>query len=101
MDTNLTKIEVIALEWVSMDYESIPTILENVVSDLGSPVTELELFEVLSSLREKGVIESYSYAKKQNSFIPKSPDANSINDTWWLVTCSGLNLIKNVNGAAL
>ena len=94
MDTNLTKIEAIALEWVSMDYESVSTILDNVAADFGSSVTKSELCSALSSLKEKGFVESYNHDREQNLFVPILPSNSNVENIWWLATASGINLME-------
>jgi hypothetical protein len=95
MKESLTKIEKVVLYWVSMDYETLETIIGNVSHDADQKINSNELHNILQNLRLKGLVESYAYSTQENKYVIQAPVGQyPQNDIWWYVTSEGKELLK-------
>jgi hypothetical protein len=91
----LNKIEMAALSWVSMDYETIRSIIENISRDIGTRIEPHELYRILCSLRQKGLIESFSFSVQCHDYVPEAPNGTSTElEKYWYITNKGKSLLK-------
>lgn len=83
--------ELATLVWVSIDYESIASIRQNVTDEIGFSVSDQEISECLLALFSKGLVQAYRYESKNNQYVPQQPFGEAdITELWWLATDSGL-----------
>ena len=83
--------ELTTLVWVSMDYESIETIGNNVSEEIGFSVSDQEISESLLSLFTKGLVQAYRFDSEINQYVPQQPfGEGDITELWWRATDSGI-----------
>jgi len=86
----LTKLEEIVLEWVCLDYERAPSIVDEVSSALGRQTTGQEVFEVLVAHFGRGLVKAYLYETETRTFKPLPCSANhDPKEVWWYITEAG------------
>jgi hypothetical protein len=96
MASQLNKLEMTSLYWVSMDYETLETIVGNVSNDYGKIITKELLHKVLVGLRLKGLVESYMYSPANEKYVPQAPVGEyPQKDLWWFTTKKGEQELKN------
>ncbi len=96
MNAQLNKLEMTSLYWVSMDYETLETILGNVSSDYGKSISKEILHKVLLGLRSKGLVESFMYSQTHEKYVSQAPVGEyPQEDIWWFTTKSGEHELKN------
>ena len=96
MTDQLNKLEMTSLYWVSMDYETLETILGNVSSDYGQSISKEILHKVLVGLRSKGLVESSMYSPAHEKYVPQEPVGEyPQEDIWWFTTKNGEKEVKN------
>lgn len=95
MKESLTKLEKAVLFWVSMDYETLETIIGNVSHDACQKISSNELHSVLQNLHAKGLVESYAYSAQDSKYVLQTPVGQyPQNEIWWYVTSKGKELLK-------
>ena len=95
MSEPLQKLKKVVLFWVSMDYESIESILQNVINDYDADVKPDELHKTLLELRSMGLIESYAYSTHDQEYIPQVKVSNKPGkEIWWYITTRGKKIIN-------
>lgn len=93
----MTKLEEIVLEWVCLDYERVPAILDNVSSDLGRQATGCEVWETLLAHLERGLVKAYLYHAETRRFTPlPRPADHDPKEVWWYVTEVGKRALCSV-----
>ncbi|QEM69334.1 hypothetical protein FO488_15005 [Geobacter sp. FeAm09] len=86
----MSKLEEIVLEWVCLDYERLPAILDNVSADLGRPVTGREVWGTLLVHCKRGLVKAYLYREDTKRFTPLlHPAAHDPQEVWWYITETG------------
>lgn len=94
MTDSLQKLEEISLYWVSMDYETIDTIIKNVSDDFGDKISVDQLHNALVTLRTKGLVESYLFSAQHQRYVPQEPIGSyPQTDIWWYVTDKGKHML--------
>ena len=94
MTKALSKLEIIVLEWVSADYETLSSIEESATRSLGREVPGDEIREVLVQLQQRGLVESYSYDRSTGRYLEKPVDPNGQAESYcWLATQAGQRLV--------
>ena len=100
MAHQLGRLEVASLYWVSMDYETLETVLANVSGDYGKSVPKESLYRVLVGLRSKGLVESYTYSPVHEKYVPQAPVGKyPQRDVWWLITEGGDQELERHTGS--
>ena len=96
MRQRLSILESITLSWVSMDHESLDTIIGNVSSDYGKNISKKSLEDVLVGLQSKGLVEPYIYSPTQGKFVSQELIGSfPQDDIWWLMTKKGAQVLEN------
>ena len=94
MKQPLTKLEKVVLFWVSMDHETLETIIGNVSHDANKEINSNELHNILQNLRLKGLVESYAYSTQDSKYVIQAPVGQyPQNDIWWYATSEGKELL--------
>jgi len=91
----MDKLSKLVLFWVSNDYETVNTIQENISEDFGSDLSPDKINDVLNSLYQKELVGCFEYDKANGRFIIKNDATSLSEDTWWLVTDKGKEVLMN------
>lgn len=81
---DLTQLEQATLEWVSLDYENVETICDNISEAIGREVPKVDVYSSLISLHKKELVEAYLYDPEARRFVLTSPEKHEITEVWWL-----------------
>ena len=98
MSESLTELEEIILCWVSMDHESLKTIMRNVSKEYGKNLEMNELHNTLLELHSRQLIESYAFSAQDQSYVVQAPvEQYPQTDIWWYVTSEGMKALENLD----
>jgi hypothetical protein len=95
MPVPISKLEMVALLWVSTDYEAIHTISKNIAEDYGTNVSDSEIHEALKSLRSRNMSVAYVHNAAESTYEPCEviKDEKQL-EYWWLATQIGLSVLN-------
>jgi hypothetical protein len=72
---NLATLEQVTLAWVTSDYETVDSILGNVVEEMGTAVAPADVFRTLAGLHKQGLVDAHLCEATAQRYIRTSSPA--------------------------